>query len=1514
MTTINLSTALHVCEDTDRNFNIRDLLAQAGYTLPGPLNIDGIAVLLPNDEEVDGNTPLFGQLDAENIYVRPGAWAANWNGTFQTLELVVNLGDGDAISLELQVIVDPVNDAPAAADKSFDLLNGNGVTLSEGDFGFHDDVENNGFQSVLITSLPVAGSLQLNGVAVSVGAEIGIAEIRAGHVVFVPDQNVAGNFALGFKVRDDGGTVGCNAADLSVTPNYLTFNVPVAHLGDFVWHDKNANGVQDAGESGIAGVVVQLKDVSGHVVATTTTDAAGAYHFDVNPGTYSVALVTPAGFAVSAQNQGGNTALDNDFDASGNTGLITLAPGATNNTIDAGLFQGAELGDRVWFDTNKNGIQDDGEAGVAGVKVTLLDATGHAVGSPLTTDANGNYLFTNLKPGTYSVQFDKTTLPAGYLFTGKDMGGNDNLDSDANQADGTTAQATLASGDSNHSLDAGVVATPATLGDRVWHDSNANGVQDAGEAGIGGVTVQLKNAAGAVVGSTLTDASGNYSFSVDPGTYSVAVVAPSGFLATTKNAGSNGALDSDIDANGNSSSVTVSAGQNYRDLDAGLYKTAQLGDRVWFDTNKNGVQDAGEAGAAGVKVTLLDATGHVVGSPLTTDANGNYLFTNLKPGTYSVQFDKTTLPAGYIFTGKDAGSNDNLDSDANVADGTTAQVTLASGESNTSLDAGLQATPATLGDRVWHDTNANGVQDAGEAGIGGVTVQLKNAAGAVVGSTLTDASGNYSFSVDPGTYSVAVVAPSGFLATTKNAGGNGALDSDIDANGNSSSVTVAAGQNYRDLDAGLYKTAQLGDRVWFDTNKNGVQDAGEGGVAGVKVTLLDANGVAVGSPLTTDANGNYLFTNLKPGTYSVQFDKTTLPAGYVITGKDAGGNDALDSDANAADGKTAQTVLESGEVDRSWDMGVQAQDAHIGDRVWFDSNGNGVQDTGEAGIAGITVQLKNAVGTVVATTTTDSNGIYGFDVAAGKYSVAVKAPSTYYITTRDSGGNDALDSDIDANGNTAQVTVAAGQTNNTLDAGLYQKSSLGDFVWEDKNFNGVQDAGEAGIGGVTVRLLNASNQVLATTTTASSGKYLFSNLNVGDYRVEVVKPCDWYYTKRDVGNDALDSDVDGNGRTALVHLNYGQNDLSLDAGLYRTACIGDKVWRDRDHDGVQDSNEEGIGGVKVMLYNTSNQLLATTYTNCNGNYSFGNLDPGAYYLKFDKTNVMFAGYNMNDWKWGVKNVGSNDEIDSDVNGDGISKANVTYTDATFLESGEHDMSWDATITPIVIDLGGDGIKTIARADFHGSFDLLGNGHAIQSGWVSGDDGFLAIDSNHNGRIDNISELFGGAEKGSGFAKLANFDSNGDGFVDAHDDQFAELRIWRDANSDGVTDAGELLSMSAAGVTSLTVHYTELPFLDANDNLHLERSSATLASGKSVDMTDVYFNVDAKDAAQAGITLPNMADLLRDDHALDTLVGQAVAPISAVAPLEAHAQYNTQCEAAEVLRRVLAHVDGAQVTA
>ncbi|RYH14656.1 MAG: DUF11 domain-containing protein [Alphaproteobacteria bacterium] len=440
-----------------------------------------------------------------------------------------------------------------------------------------------------------------------------------------------------------------------------------------------------------------------------------------------------------------------------------------------------------------------------------------------------------------------------------------------------------------------------------------------------------------------------------------------------------------------------------------------------------------------------------------------------------------------------------------------------------------------------------------------------------------------------------------------------------------------------------------------------------------------------------------------------------------------------------------------------------------------------------------------------------------------------------------------------------------------------KRGSIGDTVWEDNNYNGIRDSGEAGIKGVTVRLLDSAGKVLATDVTDSSGKYLFDNLNAGSYRVEVAEPSGYFVTKQNVGtNDGIDSDIDTSaGRTGLITLTQGENDLTVDAGLYRKASLGDKVWEDKDHDDIQDSGEAGIGGVTVQLYTSSGTLLTTTKTSSSGNYKFSNLDPGTYYLKFDKNDVMYNGINMDTWMWASKNVGSNDAIDSDVAGDGIAKTNVTRTDNITLVSGENDMSWDAAITPIAIDLNGDGVHTVARSASSATFDLLGNGSPIRSGWLSADDGFLAVDANGNGSIDGIAELFGGASKGSGFSQLAAYDSNRDGVVDALDTAFGELRIWRDANGNHSTDAGELMTLAQAGVLSLKVGFVEVPFVDAQGNLHLERSSAVLAGGAVADMTDVYFAIDARDAQDAGV--PTLAELLatvEQDAAVSvTLVGQ-----------------------------------------
>lgn len=133
-------------------------------------------------------------------------------------------------------------------------------------------------------------------------------------------------------------------------------------------------------------------------------------------------------------------------------------------------------------------------------------------------------------------------------------------------------------------------------------------------------------------------------------------------------------------------------------------KNSSIGDRLWIDTNGNGVQDGSEIGLGGVTVQLLDVAGTVLATT-TSAADGSYLFTGLAAGVYQLQFGSKD---GYGFTGKDLGSSDVVDSDANIATGRSQFVALGIGEHNMTVDAGyvlVDPKTSSIGDRVWIDSN-----------------------------------------------------------------------------------------------------------------------------------------------------------------------------------------------------------------------------------------------------------------------------------------------------------------------------------------------------------------------------------------------------------------------------------------------------------------------------------------------------------------------------------------------------------------------------------------------------------------------------------------------------------------------------------------------------------------------------------------------------------------------------------------------------------------------------------------
>jgi hypothetical protein len=768
----------------------------------------------------------------------------------------------------------------------------------------------------------------------------------------------------------------------------------LASLGDRVWNDLNNNGIQDAGEFGVAGVTVDLcLDANGNgaiegaettPVRQTVTDAFGNYIFNgLNPGAYQVRFGLPAGYIRSTNtNAGADDFKDNDANASGITNLYYLTTGQRNMSVDAAIVSTspntAQVGNFVWFDTNSNGTQDAGEPGVGGVTVTLYNNAGTAIATT-TSDANGNYQFTNLAAGTYSVGF--SNIPAGYSLTSSTgtTSASNTTNSDANPGTGRTAQFTLAAAQSLQGLDAGLIAGLASglgsIGNKIWWDLDGNNVQDTGEPGVGGVTVTLLDYGpdGAAGGgddgasrTTTTNALGEYIFTGLPaGNYAVQFgtgsTLPAGAVAVTQNSGTNDAIDSDGGTISGGTSTTavynLNTGEDNLTVDLGIRNTAKgsFGDRVWYDngagggTANDGIQNGTEIGVAGVMVTLVNAagqpvdrTGTVTTTPIvtTTDVNGYYAFADLTAGvSFAAKF--SNLPAGFDFTSKaGTGSGDDSRSDADIVSGLTPTVTIAANTHSTALDGGIVSARSALGNYVWLDTNGDGIQDATEAGVPGVTVTLYrpgfgldgiagNSDDALpVASMITNQGGAYLFSnLDAGTYQVEFnTIPGGLLFTKQNTPGDTGDNTNSDAvpvtgntsTGRTGNIILSAGEVDLTVDAGLFKPrAVIGNYVWADTNNNGIQDGTEPPASGILVTLLDGGGNAVAVAIT-DANGNYLFPNVAPGTYSISF--TNLPQGTSFTTVNQGGDDNVDSDVTGT--TITGIVVTTTTVNLSFDAGI----------------------------------------------------------------------------------------------------------------------------------------------------------------------------------------------------------------------------------------------------------------------------------------------------------------------------------------------------------------------------------------------------------------------------------------------------------------------------------------------------------------------------------------------------------------------------------------------------------------
>jgi uncharacterized surface anchored protein len=361
--------------------------------------------------------------------------------------------------------------------------------------------------------------------------------------------------------------------------------------------------------------------------------------------------------------------------------------------------------------------------------------------------------------------------------------------------------------------------------------------------------------------------------------------------------------------------------------------SCQVGNRIWKDLDKDGIQDIGEKGFPGVTVCLYGSDGTWLYNCAVTNANGYYYFMNLQPGSYKLRIE---FPDGWTLSPLNAG-NDVVDSDFDINTDNikpySESFELIAGERDFSLDGGLYPTTelGEIGNKIWKDLNQNGIQEPYEEGFEGVTVCLYGEDGSwLYNCTQTDANGNYLLKdIQPGTYRVRMNIPAGWTLSPLNVGSNDAINSDFDISTDntrpfSKTFKVIAGERNLLLDGGLYPTnsvlGKLGNVVWKDLDKDGIYDIGEPGIEGVKVQLYSGavNPIKI-KETTTNSSGKYLLADLPAGDYRIKFE---VPKGYAFTKKNQGGDSVIDSDADTKTGLTKYITLSNGAIDLNWNAGL----------------------------------------------------------------------------------------------------------------------------------------------------------------------------------------------------------------------------------------------------------------------------------------------------------------------------------------------------------------------------------------------------------------------------------------------------------------------------------------------------------------------------------------------------------------------------------------------------------------
>lgn len=1025
-----------------------------------------------------------------------------------------------------------------------------------------------------------------------------------------------------------------------------------AQLEVFVFADEHADGQKGAYDVGLEGVTLTLirqENGSDAEQISLMTDETGLVRFEaLAPGEYVLAYQMPGIYRATKQVESDlyeTSCVPQTTLSTGRSDPFTLAMGESNARKVIGAMLTGTISGTVYYDNDADARIGEDEPACENALVELLNASGEVVDTRY-SDVSGAYAFEGLAPGRYSVRFS-VQEDCGFSGTERSMtrGGVQKSDASTSQ----TRVLTVAARSSLTTADAGVVRL-ALIEGTIFVDRSGDCVMDDTEEALAGVSVHLMNgSARNILMSTVTDEAGHYSFDrLTPGDYLIRIDAPDGYAFSGAAVGNPLTLSEQRDGRGYSTAFELLGGAQAKGLNFGLLVPSSISGCIWIDADYNGLVDETESGMRGAKITLLDASGAVLAEK-TTIRSGEFSFENLMPGEYTLG---VALNEGYVFTADDG------DSLMERSDSRSASLDLGMLEMGTAKENILigAIAPASVSGMVWVDADNDGKRLDGDAGVEGVTVSLTMTSGKDSGKTIsveTDASGAYRFDgVMPGEAQIRFDISDGY-AFAKNASGDRRVSCVpmVDSTSGQSAVfSIASGASVSGMDAGILPVGVIDGKVWEDAAYDGRMGQDERGISGARVALLNAaDGTQIAAAMT-DENGAYVIEFVRPGSYVLSFE---LPNGMIFT-----------CDGDSAVAMTDASVAKSDAFDMAMGQNLNGVNAgalipaSMRGSVIIDANENGLCDEAEKGLSDAVITIMQG-GTIVTSERTNADGTFEISsLRPGTYRVRVALPENALFTDETA----LVLASADAQeGETAEFTLAMGQTAEMQPVLAVQTATISGRAWLDTNADGRMDADEPAMTEVAVELLDETGAVLETTDVDADGTYRFERLRSGTYAVRFTLGDDVLFADQiDAAGGSCVPPVQGSSSVTALHT-VGQGDLldQMNVGGILPGSIGDTVFMDSNGNGMMDYREPQIAGVTLELLRVAQdgtmEKTAETVSDEYGYYVFDDLRPGNYVLRVvvDEGDVL------------TQHIGAPlQEIDSDV------YPETGETDPIFLASGQ----------------------------------------------------------------------------------------------------------------------------------------------------------------------------------------------------------------------------------------------------